>query len=60
MSKPLIFVLQVIGAVLILFNIPALYEGRGIFPVFIGAVLFIVAGVAWRRRIKYSRHGGSK
>lgn len=51
MSKPLIFVLQLIGLFCLFFGAPRAMEGS-VTMLAIGIGLILVAGIGWRKRMK--------
>jgi flagellar basal body-associated protein FliL len=52
MSKPLIFVIQLIGACMLLIGAPSAIarEGFGLFLA--GCVLMVIGGIEWRKRTR--------
>lgn len=54
MSKPLIFVLQFVGLLLIIGGAPGALEGKSIGMFLVGLLLVGIGSIGWRRRVKKS------
>ncbi len=52
MSKPLIFVFQLIGAVMIIVGVPDAMTGTSYGTLVIGAILLLLGSFGWRKRMK--------
>ena len=52
MSKPLIFMLQLIGFILLILGFGQVMSGESPIMLLIGLILVIFGGIGWRKRIK--------